>query len=69
MPPRLAAVARGFVTGVAGRRRIFSSLVQLKKRILRTVIKEVVVTTKADPPRVILMLHWAGETDCKVRSG
>lgn len=36
--------------------------VQLKKRILRTVIKEVVVGATADPPRVILKLHWAGGT-------
>ena len=34
--------------------------VPLKKRILRTVLKEVVANEVADPPRIILKLHWAG---------
>jgi DNA invertase Pin-like site-specific DNA recombinase len=32
----------------------------LKKRILRTVLKEVVVDEKRNPARVILRLHWSG---------
>lgn len=34
--------------------------VVLKKRILRTVLKEVVVDEKREPARVILRLHWSG---------
>ena len=36
------------------------SPVTLKKRILRTVLKEIVVNTADDPPSVRLKLHWAG---------
>jgi DNA invertase Pin-like site-specific DNA recombinase len=32
----------------------------LKKRLLRTVLEEIVVNTSADPPRVHLRLHWVG---------
>jgi DNA invertase Pin-like site-specific DNA recombinase len=34
--------------------------VVLKKRILRTVLKEVVVDKKRKPARVVLRLHWSG---------
>jgi len=34
--------------------------VTLKKRILRTVLQEIVADTTADPPSVHLKLHWAG---------
>jgi DNA invertase Pin-like site-specific DNA recombinase len=37
-----------------------ASPVSLKKRILRTVLEEVVVDVLADPPRLTLQLHWAG---------
>ena len=36
------------------------SPVSLKKRILRTVLQEVIADTKDDPPSVHLKLHWAG---------
>jgi DNA invertase Pin-like site-specific DNA recombinase len=36
------------------------SPVSLKKRILRTVLQEVIVDTTDDPPSVHLKLHWAG---------
>jgi len=35
------------------------ALVELKKRILRTVLHEVVVDSKDDPPEHRLQLHWA----------
>ncbi len=43
--------------------------VDLKKRILRTVLREIVVDVTADPPAVVLHLHWAGgvHTSLKVR--
>jgi hypothetical protein len=34
--------------------------VQLKKRILRTVLHEIVVDSQRDSPRHRLILHWAG---------
>ena len=34
--------------------------VTLKKRILRTVLQEIVVDEKREPARVILRLHWSG---------
>ncbi len=45
------------------------SPVTLKKRILRTVLQEVVVDTTDDPPSVHLKLHWAGgsHTELTVR--
>ena len=45
------------------------SPVSLKKRILRTVLQEVVVDTTDDPPSVHLKLHWAGgsHTELTVR--
>jgi len=39
-----------------------NSPVTLKKRILRTVLEEVVADTTDDPPSVHLKLHWAGDT-------
>jgi hypothetical protein len=39
-----------------------NSPVTLKKRILRTVLEEVVADTTDDPPTVHLKLHWAGGT-------
>ena len=36
------------------------SPVTLEKRILRTVLKEVIADTTDDPPSVHLKLHWAG---------
>lgn len=34
--------------------------ITLKKRILRTVLKEIVATEASDPPQIVLKLHWAG---------
>ena len=34
--------------------------VTLKKRIVRTVLEEIVADIEDDPPRVLLKLHWAG---------
>lgn len=34
--------------------------VSLKKRILRTVLKEIIATEAGDPPQIFLKLHWAG---------
>src|SRR5258708_25853011 len=46
-----------------------SSPVSLKKRILRTVLEEVVADTTDDPPTVHLKLHWTGgvHTELTVR--
>ena len=43
--------------------------VTLKKRILRTVLQEVIADTRDDPPEVHLKLHWAGgsHTELTVR--
>ena len=40
----------------------------LKKRLLRTVLEEIVVNVSNDPPRIHLRLHWSGgvHTDVKV---
>jgi DNA invertase Pin-like site-specific DNA recombinase len=45
------------------------SPVTLKKRILRTVLQEIIVDTTDDPPAVNLKLHWAGgsHTELTVR--
>ena len=32
----------------------------LKKRILRTVLKDIIATEVGDPPQIFLKLHWAG---------
>ena len=34
--------------------------ITLKKRILRTVLGEIVATEAGDPPQIVLKLHWAG---------
>ena len=34
--------------------------ITLKKRILRTILKEIVATEAGDPPQIVLKLHWAG---------
>jgi DNA invertase Pin-like site-specific DNA recombinase len=34
--------------------------VRLKKRIIRLVIEEVVVTISAEPPEILLLVHWKG---------
>jgi len=41
----------------------------LKKRILRTVLHEVIADTTDDPPSVLLKLHWVGgsHTELMVR--
>ena len=41
----------------------------LKKRILRTVLNEIIINTQDDPPEHILQLHWAGgvHTELRVR--
>jgi DNA invertase Pin-like site-specific DNA recombinase len=39
----------------------------LKKRILRTVIQEIVVDTKDEPREVILNVHWAGGVHTRLR--
>ena len=46
-----------------------SSPVTLKKRILRTVLQEIVADTTEDPPTVHLKLHWVGgsHTELTVR--
>jgi hypothetical protein len=45
------------------------SAAALKKRILRTVLHEVIADTTDDPPSVHLKLHWAGDphTELTVR--
>jgi hypothetical protein len=42
------------------------SPVTLKKRILRTVLQEVIANTTDDPPSVRLKLHWAGGSHTEV---
>jgi hypothetical protein len=39
----------------------------LKKRILRTVIQEIVVDTKDEPREVIMKIHWAGGVHTQLR--
>jgi len=34
--------------------------ITLKKRILRTVLEEIIATEVGDPPQIFLKLHWAG---------
>ncbi len=34
--------------------------IELKQRIVRTLLEEIVVDVTDDPPRVVLRLHWAG---------
>lgn len=46
-----------------------SAPVTLKKRILRTVIREVIADTSSDAPEILLWIHWVGgaHTHIKVR--
>ncbi|MCP4309565.1 MAG: recombinase family protein [bacterium] len=41
--------------------------VELKKRILRTVIQEIIADVSADPPAVVLHVHWAGGVHTPLR--
>lgn len=43
--------------------------VELKKRILRAVLEEIIVNSADDPPRSVLQLHWKGgvHTELQVR--
>jgi DNA invertase Pin-like site-specific DNA recombinase len=43
------------------------SPVSLKKRILRTVLNEIIITTNDEPPEHILKLHWAGGVHTELR--
>ena len=43
--------------------------VSLKKRILRTVLNEIIINTTDDPPEHILQLHWAGGVHSELRLG
>jgi hypothetical protein len=39
----------------------------LKKRILRTVLEEIVADVQEDPPRIELLLHWKGGVHTRLR--
>ncbi|MEQ9408225.1 MAG: recombinase family protein [Fuerstiella sp.] len=39
----------------------------LKKRILRTVLEEIVVDVSDDPPEVVMTLHWSGGVHTQLR--
>ncbi len=41
--------------------------VEIKKRILRTVIEEIVITLEQDPPRVVARVHWKGGVHTTLR--
>jgi len=41
--------------------------VELKKRILRTVLEEIVVNNSDDPPQHVLQLHWKGGVHTELR--
>lgn len=41
--------------------------VELKKRILRTVLEDIVVTPSDDPPQHLLYLHWKGGVHTELR--
>jgi len=41
--------------------------VELKKRILRTVLEDIVVTNSDDPPQHLLHLHWKGGVHTELR--
>jgi hypothetical protein len=41
--------------------------VELKKRILRTVIEEIVITSQEEPPEHRLQIHWAGGVHTELR--
>jgi DNA invertase Pin-like site-specific DNA recombinase len=40
---------------------------ELKKRILRTVLEEIIVEVRDDPPEILLHLHWAGGVHTELR--
>ncbi|QDU91453.1 hypothetical protein Pla175_48820 [Pirellulimonas nuda] len=40
--------------------------VEMKKRILRTVLAEIVVDVTQEPPRIVMTLHWAGGVHTKL---
>jgi len=42
--------------------------VHLKKRILRTVIKEIIVTEQAEPPKILMTVHWHGGVHKKLQA-
>jgi hypothetical protein len=41
--------------------------VELKKRILRTVLEDIIVTPSDDPPQQLLHLHWKGGVHTELR--
>jgi excisionase family DNA binding protein len=41
--------------------------VPLKKRILRTVLEEIIIDIASDPPQILLRLHWAGGVHTELR--
>lgn len=41
--------------------------VELKKRLLRTVIEEIVINLEEEPPRVVAHLHWNGGVHTELR--
>ncbi len=43
------------------------SSIPLKKRILRSVLNEIVVDIQGDPPEIVLRLHWAGGVHTELR--
>lgn len=44
-----------------------AAAVELKKRILRTVLEDIVVTASDDPPQHLLRLHWKGGVHTELR--
>jgi len=44
-----------------------ASPVELKKRILRTVLTEIIVDINDDPPEILMRLHWAGGVHTQLR--
>lgn len=41
--------------------------VELKKRVLRTVLTEIVVDIQEEPPEIVMWLHWAGGVHTRLR--
>lgn len=41
--------------------------VALKKRILRTVLEEIIVDLKENPPEILLTIHWSGGVHTEIR--
>jgi hypothetical protein len=44
-----------------------AATVELKKRILRTVLEDIVATNRDDPPQHVLHLHWKGGVHTELR--